>query len=80
MIHNTDDVSGYRIFMFEGIFTTVVAVIEYLFLHHFPEDATFLSEGDEAYILARLKHRAGKASSNTLAFTMVFSMLRDWRM
>lgn len=78
-----DGVNGYHswrwIFILEGILTAVVAVIGYFFMHGFPEDAIFLSKDDKEYILARLKHDAGGATSDTLTLKMVLSVFRDWQ-
>lgn len=78
-----DGVNGYRswrwIFILEGILTAIVALIGYFFLQGFPEDSTFLSDEDKAYIINRLQEDAGKAHSNNLSFEMVFSIFKDWQ-
>lgn len=83
LINNMDGVNGYRswrwIFILEGILTAIVALIGYFFMHSFPEDSTFLSGEDKAYILNRLQEDAGKANSNNLSFEMVFSVFKDWQ-
>ena len=48
-------------------------------MHSFPEDSTFLSDEDKAYILNRLQEDAGKANSNKLSFDTVFSVFKDWQ-
>ena len=83
LINNMDGVRGYHswrwIFILEGLLTAVIAVIGYFFMHGFPEDANFLSEEDKEYIIARLKHDAGGATSNNLTVNMVLSVFRDWQ-
>ena len=78
-----EGVNGYHswrwIFILEGILTAVVAVIGYFFMHGFPEEATFLSEDDREYILERLRHDAGGATSDTLTTKMALSVFRDWQ-
>jgi MFS family permease len=43
------------IFCLEGIVTFLVAIAAYLFLHDYPETATFLTETERAHVIAMLK-------------------------
>lgn len=44
------------IFIIEGIFTVVVAIIMYFIVYDYPETAKFLNEEEREYILFKLKH------------------------
>ena len=57
----------------------MVSIIAYFFLVGFPEDSKFLSEQDKQYIVARLKHDQGKATSNKVTFRKVVNVLMDWK-
>lgn len=57
----------------------VVSIIAYFFLIGFPEESKFLSEADKHYIVARLNHDLGKATSNKVTFKKVMKVLVDWK-
>ena len=63
----------------EGLLTVVVSIIAYFFLIGFPEDSKFLSEDEKHYIIARLNHDIGKATSNKVTFRKVMKVLIDWK-
>lgn len=44
------------IFIIEGIFTVVVAIMMYFIVYDYPETAKFLTERERKYILYKLKH------------------------
>ncbi|KAG6355294.1 hypothetical protein INS49_003255 [Diaporthe citri] len=51
------------IFFIEGIITTVFGIICFFFMPHTPADAKFLTEGERAIAMARLKEDAHGATS-----------------
>ncbi|KAK3680912.1 major facilitator superfamily domain-containing protein [Podospora appendiculata] len=52
------NLEGWRwIFILEGMATVIVALLAYLFLHDFPETATFLTEEERAFVVFRLKYQ-----------------------
>ncbi|KAF9056500.1 major facilitator superfamily domain-containing protein [Panaeolus papilionaceus] len=58
-IANMDGIGGKAgwewIFILEGLFTVVIAIISYWVIQDFPDEATFLSEPERVFIIRRLQ-------------------------
>ncbi|KAM3514399.1 hypothetical protein MY11210_001953 [Beauveria gryllotalpidicola] len=64
-MHGVGGLEGWRwIFILEGIFTVVVAVVSYFTLYDFPESAGFLTEEERAFVVYRLRYQ-GQVTSTT---------------
>jgi hypothetical protein len=57
----------------------VVSIIAFFFLIGFPDDSKFLSEEDKHYVVARLNHDLGAATSEKITFKRVMKVMMDWK-
>ena len=69
-IAHMDGVAGYRawrwIFILEGIATCLVALLAFVVLPDWPQDATFLTEEEKYILLGRLADDMGEAKMERL--------------
>ncbi|KAE8454574.1 hypothetical protein EG329_000197 [Mollisiaceae sp. DMI_Dod_QoI] len=72
--------NGWRwIFIIEGLFTVVVSLISYLFIHNYPSTAPFLTEPERSFIHARLKNSSDATVHEPFAWAGVRSALLDYK-
>lgn len=72
--------SGWRwIFILEGILTVLVALASYLMVYNYPATATFLSEEERAFIIARLKSDSDATNNEGFSWTNVRACLGDYK-
>ena len=81
-IGKMDGMQGFRgwrwIFILEGVLTCIVAIVLFFLLPGFPEEATWLSPDERAYVKARLMRDHGKsASERRTKFSDVIPVFRD---
>ncbi|KAI0672890.1 major facilitator protein [Trametes maxima] len=81
-IGEMDGIRGYHgwrwIFILEGAFTVVVALLAYFVVPDFPEDARWLNDGEKAAVKARLYDDIGNpGSEDPLTFKAVVAALKD---
>ncbi|QSZ29834.1 hypothetical protein DSL72_004352 [Monilinia vaccinii-corymbosi] len=71
--------SGWRwIFILEGVLTCVVALAFFFLIPSFPEDATWLTPDERAYVKARLQADQGRsAAERKISFRDVVKVLTD---
>jgi sugar phosphate permease len=74
-----DGVAGYAswrwIFLLEGLVTVVVGLMAFFVVEDFPEKATFLTEAEQQYVIARLKHQGSDVGGTQVAEETIF----EWR-
>ncbi|KXJ97459.1 major facilitator superfamily domain-containing protein [Microdochium bolleyi] len=83
-IGKMDGLNGYHgwrwIFILEGVLTCLVAFIFYPFFPTFPEEATFLTEEERAYVKLRLQRDTGNsAAERKTSFRDVLTVMKDYR-
>ncbi|KAI0647385.1 MFS general substrate transporter [Trametes meyenii] len=81
-IGKMDGIRGYHgwrwIFILEGAFTVVVAILAYFVVPDFLEDVRWLSDGEKAAVKARLYDDIGNpGSEDSLTFKAVVAALKD---
>lgn len=71
--------NGWRwLFILEGVFTCVVAVIWFFLIPDFPEDVKWLTEEEREFIKAKLAKDVGKAGVDAkVTFKDVISIVSD---
>ena len=75
---------GWRwIFIMEGIMTVLIAIIAYIFLADFPEDAHktkwFLSSDEIQLVIDRVERDRSDAHVTPFSMKIYFSQARDWK-
>ena len=75
----TDRINVTRIFIVEGLLTTVVAVASKWLLADWPEQAKFLTDEERALLLAKLSKSEGVAKMDRLNRDAVRRILQDWK-
>ena len=69
---------GWRwIFILEGLLTVVVSLIAYHFIANYPSTAKFLTEGERAYVLARLEASTDATRNESFTWGNVLMAMRD---
>jgi len=73
--------SGWRwIFILEGIVTLVFGVVFFFTFPSFPEEATWLSEDERAYVKARLQADQGRnGAERNITFADVVTVMKDYK-
>ncbi|MCJ1435985.1 hypothetical protein MMC27_005363 [Xylographa pallens] len=68
------------IFILEGVVTCIVAIIFFFLIPSFPEDASWLSEDERAYVKARLQADQGRsAAERNISFKDVRTIFKDYK-
>ncbi|KAF2157116.1 MFS general substrate transporter, partial [Myriangium duriaei CBS 260.36] len=68
------------IFILEGLFTVVVGVICIWAVPDFPDEATFLDDGDRLRVIRRLKQdKQSSASHEGFKMTYFWAAIKDWK-
>jgi sugar phosphate permease len=67
------------IFILEGILTCIVAIASFWVVCDFPEDCRFLTEGERAMLLARIKVDTANTNMDHLSWETFFWIMRDWK-
>lgn len=84
VIGKMDHMRGYRgwrwIFILEGVLTCVVALFFFFMISSFPEDATWLSAEERAYVKARLQADQGRsAAERKITIRDVGRVFKDYK-
>ncbi|TFK29452.1 MFS general substrate transporter [Coprinopsis marcescibilis] len=67
-----------RLTVVEGLITIFLAVVCFLFVPGFPEEAKFLDEKQRRFVLERINEDRGDALPDEITKEKVFKHLRDW--
>ena len=68
------------IFILEGVVTCIVAIIFFFLIPSFPEDASWLTEDERAYVKARLQADQGRsAAERNISFKDVRTIFKDYK-
>ncbi|MCJ1395401.1 hypothetical protein MMC18_008285 [Xylographa bjoerkii] len=83
-IGNMNGMRGYLawrwIFIIEGVVTCVVAIIFFFLIPSFPEDASWLTDEERAYVKARLQADQGRsAAERNISFKDVRTIFKDYK-
>lgn len=79
-MRNVGGYNGWRwIFILEGIFTCIVAVIAYFFLTNYPNTATFLTDAERDQVQARLKADSDATQDEAFTWGNVSAALKDYK-
>ncbi|KAJ3721532.1 MFS general substrate transporter [Lentinula raphanica] len=83
-IHNMDGVGGLAgwrwIFILEGLFTVIVALLSFWVIQDYPEAARFLTEEERVFVIRRLKDDVRlSAAGEKFKKKYVWQSLRDWK-
>ncbi|KAJ3829785.1 MFS general substrate transporter [Lentinula raphanica] len=83
-IHNMDGVGGLAgwrwIFILEGLFTVIVALLSFWVIQDYPEAARFLTEEERVFVIRRLKNDVRlSAAGEKFKKKYVWQSLRDWK-
>ncbi|KAL3422689.1 MFS transporter [Phlyctema vagabunda] len=71
---------GWRwIFILEGILTCIVATLAYFFIHNYPQTASFLSEPERDYVIARLRDSSDATNTEAFEWSSVNAALKDYK-
>ena len=68
-----------RIFIVEGLLTTIVGVASKWLLADWPEQAKFLADEERALLLAKLNRSEGVAKMDRLDKNALRRILQDWK-
>jgi len=69
------------IFIIEGIVTVGFGFLSFIFVHDFPDTATFLSEQDRARVIRRLKlDKQSSAEHEEFKMDYFWAAIKDWKM
>lgn len=66
------------VFILEGLFTFVFGVASWFIIPRFPQEATFLTEGERGLLLDRLQHDRGNERINFEGIHWI-KLLTDWK-
>ncbi|KAL0931314.1 pantothenate transporter [Colletotrichum truncatum] len=72
--------SGWQLFLVEGLITIVLGTIVYFFLPDFPPTAKWLSDKEKAFIQARLPPNAPRAEEMNFKWSEIVDSLKDRRL
>lgn len=83
-IAHMDGIQGYSgwrwIFILEGIFTCICAIVGKFFIVDWPETAKFLTQEEKELLIARLATDVGDAKMNRLDNAAYKRIFADWKM
>lgn len=78
-----DGLHGYEawrwVFILEGLFTFAFGLVAWFIIPAFPQEATFLNDGERAMLLARLRHDRGSEQLGFKGLNWV-KVFTDWKM
>lgn len=68
------------IFILEGLLTVILGLLSFIFVHDFPDTATFISEQDRARVVRRLKlDQQSSAEHEEFKMSYFWSAIKDWK-
>jgi hypothetical protein len=67
-----------RIFILEGVFSILYAILAFFVIPGFPKDATFLTDEERTVLLARLEEERGNEKVSMRHINWV-SILLNWK-
>ncbi|KAJ5099376.1 hypothetical protein N7532_006377 [Penicillium argentinense] len=72
---------GWRwVFIIEGVITSVAAMILFFFMSDFPEEVSWLTEEERAFVRAKLARDVGKSAHHAkLGMKEVLAVFKDWK-
>ncbi|CAG8445702.1 5579_t:CDS:10 [Diversispora eburnea] len=72
--------SGWQwIFLIDGSITILIALLAYFFISDYPETAKFLTNGERALAIKRLKYDAGSGHLTHFEKEYILAAIKDWK-